>query len=359
MRYVLIMAGGSGKRLWPLSRQGEPKQLLRLIEGKSLLRIAYERVQGYVPDQNIIICTGAAYADTVAAQLPEIPAENLLGEPEGRDSLNAVAWTAAVIARRDPEAVMAVLTADHIMDEVDVFQARLDEGFALAEARADAFVTFGVVPTSPQTGFGYLHRGAPVDGFDHAFEVQEFKEKPDVATAEAYLATGEYWWNSGMFVWRAATLLQTLATLQPTTHALVSELAAHPDRLASIFPRLPKISVDYAVMEPVSAGSAAGQVVAVELPIRWHDVGSFLALAGQLDHDADGNAATGATVSLDAANNLLINRGGPDHVLAVADIENMAVITTPHATLVIPLDQSERVKDLVARVVADHGELHG
>lgn len=359
MRYVLIMAGGSGKRLWPLSRQGEPKQLLTLIEGKSLLRIAYERVQGFVPDANVIICTGASYADTVSAQLPEIPAENLLGEPEGRDSLNAVAWTAAVIAQRDPEAVMAVLTADHIMDDVDVFRARLDEGFRLAEAHADAFVTFGVVPTSPQTGFGYLHRGRPVDGFEHACQVQEFKEKPDLATAEAYLATGEYWWNSGMFVWRTATLLTTLAALQPTTHALVGELAAHPDRLAAIFPRLPKISVDYAVMEPVSAGAVQGRVVAVELPIRWHDVGSFLALAGQLDHDADGNAASGATVSLDAANNLLINRGGPEHVLAVADIENMAVITTPHATLVIPLDQSERVKELVARVVESHGERHG
>lgn len=359
MRYVLIMAGGSGKRLWPLSRQGEPKQLLTLIEGKSLLRIAYERVQGFVPDANILLCTGASYADTVAAQLPEIPAENMLGEPEGRDSLNAVAWSAAVIAERDPQAVMAVLTADHIMDEVDVFQQRLAEGFALAEEHADAFVTFGVVPTSPQTGFGYLHRGDRVDGFDHAHEVKEFKEKPDLRTAESYLATGEYWWNSGMFVWRAETLLTTVAALQPQTYALVRELAAHPERLATIFPRLPKISVDYAVMEPVSAGAVEGRVIAIELPIRWHDVGSFLALAGQLDHDADGNAASGTTVSLDAANNLLINRGGADHVLAVADIENMAVITTPHATLVIPLDQSERVKDLVARVVDAHGERHG
>ncbi|MGA4508353.1 mannose-1-phosphate guanylyltransferase [Propionibacteriaceae bacterium G1746] len=359
MRYVLIMAGGSGKRLWPLSRQGEPKQLLNLIEDKSLLRIAFERIQGFVPEGNVVVCTGAAYSDIVAAQLPEVPDENLLGEPEGRDSLNAVAWAAAVIARRDPDAVMAVLTADHIMDPVETFRERLDEGFRLAEAHADSFVTFGVVPTSPQTGFGYLHRGEPIVGFDHACVVKEFKEKPDLATAEAYLATGEYWWNSGMFVWRADTFLSTLQQLQPRSFSLVSELADHPDRLATIFPRLPKISVDYAIMEPVSAGAVDGRVIAVELPIRWHDVGSFLALAGQLDHDADGNAATGATVSLDAANNLLINRAGAEHVLAVADIDHMAVITTPHATLVIPLDQSERVKELVARVVAAHGERHG
>lgn len=359
MRYVLIMAGGSGKRLWPLSRQGEPKQLLTLIEDKSLLRIAYERVQGWVPDENVIVCTGAAYAGTVSSQLPEIPAANMLGEPMGRDSLNAVAWSAAVIARRDPEATMAVVTADHIMDDVDVFRARLDEGFRIAEAQPDAFVTFGVVPTSPQTGFGYLHRGEHVDGFEHACEVQEFKEKPDLETAEAYLASGEYWWNSGMFVWQAASFLEALRRLQPRTHELVSELAEHPERVEAVFPRLPKISVDYAIMEPLSHGAVDGRVIAVELPIRWHDVGSFLALAGQLDHDADGNAASGTTVSLDAANNLLINRAGADHVLAVADIDHMAVITTANATLVIPLDQSERVKDLVARVVEAHGERHG
>ena len=359
MRYVLIIAGGSGKRLWPLSRQGEPKQLLTLIEGKSLLRIAYERVQGFVPDENIIVCTGAAYADTVAAQLPEIPTQNLLGEPEGRDSMNAVAWPAAIIAARDPEATMAVLTADHIMDPVDVFRERLDEGFRVAESDDEAFVTFGVVPTSPQTGFGYLHRGEPIEGFEHTCAVRAFKEKPDQSTAERYLATGEYWWNSGMFVWRAQTFLGAMAQVQPRAHAQVLELASHPERVNQIYLALPKISVDYAIMEPVSSEAVPGRVVAVELPIRWHDVGSFLALAGQLDHDADGNAATGTTVSLDASNNLLINRAGAEHVLAVAEIENMAVITTANATLVIPLDQSERVKDLVARVVEAHGDVHG
>lgn len=359
MRYVLIMAGGSGKRLWPLSRQGEPKQLLTLIEGKSLLRIAYERVQGFVPDENIIICTGAAYADTVAAQLPEIPAENLLGEPLGRDSLNAVAWPAAVIARRDPDAVMAVLTADHIMDPVELFRERLDEGFRIAEQTEDAFVTFGVVPTGPATGFGYLHRGEPLEGFEHAQEVQAFKEKPDAETAEAYLRSGEYWWNSGMFVWRVPTFLNALTNLQPVTHRQVQALAEQPERLGEIYPQLIKISVDYAIMEPVSTDAVPGRVIAVELPISWHDVGSFMALAQQLHHDGADNAATGTTVTLDSSHNLLINRGGPDHVLAVAGLEHMAVVTTQHATLVIPLDASERVKDLVARVVEEHGESHG
>jgi mannose-1-phosphate guanylyltransferase len=164
MRYVLIVAGGSGKRLWPLSRQDMPKQLLKVVGGKSLLRLAYERVAGLVPDENVLVCTGADYASTVAADLPELPAANILGEPEGRDSLNAVAWPAAILAARDPEAVVAVVTADQIMNPVDAFQSALDEAFTVAEESPDVLVTFGVVPTSAHTGYGYLQRGAALPG---------------------------------------------------------------------------------------------------------------------------------------------------------------------------------------------------
>lgn len=353
MRYVVIVAGGSGKRLWPLSRQGEPKQLLPLIDDTSLLRISYERVRGVVTDDRILICTGADYADQVAEQVPEIPRENILGEPEGRDSLNAVAWPAALLARRDDDAVMAVLTADHIMRPESLFRARLDEAFAIAEQRAESLVTFGVVPTSPQTGFGYLHRGAELGG--HACVVSEFREKPDRKLAERYLASGEYWWNSGMFVWRASTLLAALERLHPDTHRDVLALAEDPSRLAEIYPRLHKTSVDYGVMEPVSRGEAPGQVVAVELPISWYDVGSFLALAGQLPADDDRNARQGATVVLDSFDNLVINRRSDDHVVAIAGLRSMAVVVTDRATMVVPLADSERVKELVARVSDERG----
>src|SRR5918996_5097921 len=235
MRYVLIVAGGSGRRLWPLSRQGMPKQLLKVVDGKSLLRIAYERLQGVVPDDRILVCTGADYAHVVAAELPELDPGNILGEPEGRDSLNAVAWPAAVLAARDPDAVVAVVTADQIMHPVSAFQQALAEGFAFAEEHAEALVTFGVVPTSPHTGYGYLRRGPAMPGHADICAVAEFKEKPDRATAEDYLASGEYWWNSGMFVWRAQTLLDQLALLQPVTYAAILELAAAPERLAEIY----------------------------------------------------------------------------------------------------------------------------
>ena len=162
------MAGGSGKRLWPLSRRGEPKQLLPLFDGKSLLQLAYERVRGVVAAENVLVCAGAAYSDVVAAQLPEVPAANILGEPEGRDSLNAVAWPAAVLARRDPDAVVAVVTADQLITPVDVFARALDDGFRLATDDPGALVAFGVVPTSPHTGYGYLQRGEAIDGFPGA-----------------------------------------------------------------------------------------------------------------------------------------------------------------------------------------------
>jgi mannose-1-phosphate guanylyltransferase len=355
MRYVLIVAGGSGKRLWPLSRQDMPKQLLKVVNGKSLLRIAYERLAGIVPPEAVLVCTGADYANVVRAELPEVDPANILGEPEGRDSLNAVAWPAAVLAARDPDAVVAVVTADQIMHPVSVFQDALAEGFALAEERPDVLVTFGVVPTSPHTGYGYLHRGAALPGHPDVCSVVEFKEKPDLATATEYLASGEYWWNSGMFVWRARTLLDQLAALQPVTYELVSELAAAPERLAEIYPQLLKISVDYAVMEPVSQGQGTASVVAVRLPITWHDVGGFASLGEHLPRDEAGNALHGASVLVDAHDNLVINTAEDGRLVAVVGLSDTVIVQTPQITLVCPVSEAERIKELVAEVTARLG----
>jgi mannose-1-phosphate guanylyltransferase len=358
MRYVLIMAGGSGKRLWPLSRQGMPKQLLKVVGGKSLLRIAYERLDGVVPPQQVLICTGADYAHLVAAELPEVEPANILGEPEGRDSLNAVAWPAALLAARDPDAVIGVVTADQIMHPVESFRSALVEGFEVAEASEDVLVTFGVVPTSPHTGYGYLRRGASIAGHPDVCAVAEFKEKPDRATAEAYLASGDYWWNSGMFVWRAQTLLAQLEQLQPQTYEAVTQLAAAPDQLAEIYPRLDKISVDYAVMEPVSQGKGTARVVAVRLPITWHDVGGFAALGEQLPRDEHGNAISGASVLVDARDNLVINQAEDGRLVAVVGLSDTVIVQTSQITLVCPTSEAERIKDLVAEVTAQLGRAY-
>jgi mannose-1-phosphate guanylyltransferase len=331
-----------------------PKQLLTLIGGKSLLRLAYERVAGAVPDDHILVCAGAAYLDVVGQELPELPAANLLGEPVGRDSLNAVAWPAALLASRDPEAVVATLTADHVIRPIPAFQTALDEAFRAAETDPLALVTFGVVPTGPLTGFGYLKRGSQVEGLPQTYVVEEFKEKPDQATAAAYVDSGDYWWNSGMFVWRAQTLLDQLAVLQPVTYAGVMELAAHPETLDQVYPALPKNSVDFAVMEPVSNGLASAHVVAVKLAIEWYDVGGYAALAEHLAQQ-DGNAVEGRVVALDSAGNVIVNRGGENALVAVVGLTDTVVVTAGGVTLVCPKDRAEDVKKLVAAVMQAAG----
>lgn len=354
MRYVVIMAGGSGTRLWPLSRQGTPKQLLPLVGGKSLLRLAFERSLGSVPAERVWVVTGAAYAEAVAADLPELPATNILGEPVGRDSLNAAAWPAAVLQRLDPDAVIAQVSADHVIEPVEVFAERLDVAFGLAEADADVLVTLGVVPTSAHTGYGYLHRGEAIPGRDGAHRVLDFAEKPAREVAESYLASGEYWWNSGMFVWRAATLLEQLRLLHPTTHRAVLDLAEHPGLLGEIFPRLAKTSLDYAVMEPVSLGQGSAHVAAVSLPVQWRDVGGYASLAEILTTDAAGNAVSGLSVALDASDNVVVN-AEDGSVIGLLGVSGLVIVRTRQATLVARAEDAERIKELVAAITEQAG----
>ncbi len=355
MRYVVIMAGGSGTRLWPLSRQGRPKQLLELFDGHSLLRQAYDRVLDVVPTGNVLVCTGRAYAADVARQLPGLAKENILGEPKGRDSLNAVAWSAAELAHRDPDAVVAMVTADQVIQPVDEFQRALGVAFDVAESVPGALVTLGVVPDSPHVGYGYLHRGEVLEGFPGVYRIAEFREKPSLEVAERYLESGEYWWNAGMFVWRAATLLDQLEQLQPETAVIVREIAAHPERLDHLFPTLKKISVDYAVMEPASVGKTDATVVGVPLNVDWKDVGGFASLAQLFSTDENGNVVNGRTVTLDSSGCVLINELGPDHVITTIGMTDSLIVATPSATLVAQLSDSERVKELVALVRARAG----
>lgn len=366
MQYGVIMAGGAGTRLWPLSRSEKPKQLLEVIRGKSLLQLSYERLRVFLPAERIFVCTGEAHRSAVLANLPELPADNLLGEPTGRDTANAVGFPAAVLHKRDPDAVMVITTADHVISPQERFQAAVETAFAVAEQSPSSLVTFGIVPTHGHTGLGYVQRGEALKvktdaGAPGAYKVQAFKEKPDKATADRYVETGRYYWNSGMFVWRCDTVLAELAQLLPESHRGLTQIADAWDTprraevLNAVYPTLPKISIDYGVMEPASQGKGKASVAVVEMPVQWLDVGSWPALAETLETDEHNNACEGeAFVFVDADDNIVVSED-PKHLIALIGVSDMIVVHAKDTTLVCPKDQSQRVKDMVAKVKEKFG----
>jgi len=345
MRYAVIMAGGSGTRLWPMSRAHRPKQLIPFLNGKSLLQLACERLDGLLPPQRCYICAGLAHAHLMPPDLP------FLGEPVGRDTLNTVGFTAAVIARRDANAVIGVFTADHVIEPVDAFQKIVECGFRLVEQSPQTLVTFGITPTGPATGYGYLQLGAAID--ESARVVEQFKEKPDAATAQQYFDAGpqRYLWNSGMFVWQATTLLDCIRRYHPDNHAALMRIADAwdtPQRdavLAELFPQLKKISVDFAVMEPASRDPQV-RVAAIPMPLRWLDVGSWSSFAQTCRKDAAANALAADRALLLNCRRTLVASSDPKHLVAVAGCDDLIVIHTPDATLVCRADQAEAIKEL-------------
>ncbi|MDR1790587.1 MAG: NTP transferase domain-containing protein [Propionibacteriaceae bacterium] len=354
MRYVVIMAGGSGTRLWPLSVAGTPKQLLPILGGKSLLQKAFERATALVPAEQVLVVTSASYAEQVAAQLPGLLPENLLGEPEGRDSLNAAAWPAAVLAARDPDAVIAQITADQLIDPLKKFVKAFERAFTLAVS-TDLLVTLGIVPTHAHTGFGYIRRSEKIEDVKGAYLVSKFVEKPKRKVAEEYLESGKYWWNAGLFVWKAATFLEHLREQEPEVFDGVSQIAADPSRLGEIFPTLKKTSIDYGIMEPLAGKGSKSKVAVVALNADWRDVGGYPSLGDILENDESNNSVMGQVVSVAANDNIIIN-DDPDTVIGVVGIEGLVVVRTGKATLVVPVDQAEKIKKLVPRVAEAVGE---
>ena len=354
MRYALIMAGGSGTRLWPMSRANLPKQLIPFINGKSLLQLAYERLEGLVPPSNRYVCAGQIHAELICRALA-LPKEQFLGEPVGRDTLNAVGLSAAIIAKREPEAVIAVFTADHIIEPTDQFQRIVDHGFRLAEKVPNTLVTFGITPTAAVTGYGYLQLGELID--DSARIVQQFKEKPDAETAARYFAAGSqrYLWNSGMFVWGAATLLDCIHRYEPENFAGLSRIGDawnSPQRdavLTEVFPKLKKISVDFAVMEPASRDPQV-RVAAVPMPLKWLDVGSWPMFAETCSKDEQGNAISAERTLLLDSRRMLVASNNPKHLITTIGCDDLLIIHTADATLVCHKDRAESIKELHKQV---------
>lgn len=335
-----------------MSTQAMPKQLIPFIDGKSLLQIAVERLEQLLPADRILICAGEAHRQAIVAGVPGMTDERFISEPMGRDTLNAVGLATGVIHARDPEAVVGIFTADHLITPVQQFVATVKQGYELAEAQPRTLVTFGIEPTHAATGYGYLQLAEQV-GESGAMRVAQFKEKPEEALARQYVAAGpdQYLWNSGMFVWQAGTLMQCIERFAPENYAgLMRCIHAwdQSDRQAVLqreYPKLKKISIDYAVMEPASQDAQVA-VAAVPMPVHWLDVGSWPSFAKTCEQDEAGNTAAGCKhLQLSSANTLVASTDD-QHLIATLGVENLIVIHTGNATLVCHSDHAQRIKEL-------------
>lgn len=340
--WAVVPAGGAGTRLWPLSRRRSPKFLHDLTgSGRTLLQATADRLGPLVGDR-LVVVTGVAHAAAVADQLPGLPAGRLIAEPSPRDSMPAIALAAAFVERWDPDAVLGSFAADHVISDDAAFHACVRE--AVAVARTGRLVTIGITPTYAATGFGYIRSGARLDGFGSACSVVEFVEKPDPVRAAEYLATGAFSWNAGMFVVGASVLLDLLAAYHPDLAAGARAIAADPVRLEELWPTLTKIAIDHAVAEPAAAD---GRVAVVPARFGWDDIGDFASLSALLPGGVEPTQVLGdgsLVVSRDSTG-LVVPGGG--RVVAVVGLEDVVVVDTPDAVLVVAKNRAQDVKAVV------------
>jgi mannose-1-phosphate guanylyltransferase len=336
--HPVIMAGGRGTRFWPASREERPKQFLAVAGSDSLLTLTGRRLAPLSGAHAVWVVTNAAHVGLAADHLPEVPRDQIVGEPVGRNTAPCAALAAALVAREDPEGVVLLAPADHWIGDEDAFRAAVR--VAADAARSErALVTFGVVPTGPETGYGYIEAGEAAG--DRVMRVVRFTEKPDRTTAEGFLAGGRHYWNSGIFAWRADVFLEELGAHHPDMVEKCRRIADANDResaLAGLWNDLESISVDYAVLE------RSGRVLVVPAEFPWSDVGSWNALAGLRPGDDRGNVLEGPVVAVDARDCLV--RAG-DRQVAIVGLDGVLVVDTPDALLVCPKDRAQDVKKVV------------
>jgi mannose-1-phosphate guanylyltransferase len=341
------MAGGGGTRFWPRSRQKRPKQFLTLAGERSLLQQACDRLEALVPAERTWIITGAAHVDETRRQLPHLPSERAIGEPCGRDTAACIGLGAALIAANDPDAVMLVTPADHVIEPVQEFGRAVHVAEQMALEHPRALVTFGITPTFPATGYGYIQCGPELCSRQavSVFQVQAFREKPTPDLAALFLDSGEYFWNAGIFVWKAATILEALRFNQHHLHAALERIAAAwptPKReevLRREYETLDKISIDYAVMEK------AKEVLVVQAPFRWDDVGSWLAVERMNPQDADGNTVIGSHAGINTKGCVIA--GENDRLITTIGVKDLIIIQDSDAVLIANRNDEGAVKQLV------------
>ena len=348
--WAVVPAGGSGTRLWPLSRSASPKFLLDLTgSGRSLLQETVDRLAPLAGDR-LLVVTGARHRDRVVEQLPMVSSERVLAEPSPRDSMAAIGLAAAVLEREDPDAVMGSFAADHVIRRPDAFERAVT--LAAEVARDGWLVTLGIEPTRPATAFGYIRQGGPLDGHPGTFRVEQFVEKPDAEVAASYVDSGDYRWNAGMFVVRPRVLLDLLARWHSDLATDLRALAADPGAVDEVWPRLTRIAIDHAVAEPAAA---EGLVATVPADLGWDDVGDFHSLATVL---GDGDLLVlgeGEDVLAEDSSGLVVPRGG--RLVALVGVDDIVVVDTPDALLVTTRERAQDVKALVDRLRTSRPDL--
>lgn len=350
--YVVILAGGGGTRLWPHSRRSRPKQFLPMLpDGETLIGATARRTTGVVPIERTLVVTTAEQVPELRRCLPELPVDNILVEPMGRNTAPCIGLAALVLWKRDPQAVMAVLPSDHYVANEAGFRQTLSA--ALSVAQQGHVVTLGIRPTHPETGYGYIELGPASSG---VLVASAFVEKPNRQRAEEYLASGRYLWNAGTFFFPAQRILDELRQQLPELSTILDELGEHPERTAVRYPEAPAISIDYAVMERLGLATV-GEARAIRvLPgdFGWNDVGSFAALEALHPADAGKNhvfassAETPSPVILDSHDNLVWSDG--KRLLALVGVSDLIVATTDDAVLVMPKSKAQQVKDVVSQL---------
>lgn len=339
MIYAVIMAGGQGTRLWPQSRERQPKQLWEILNGQSMLQDTVARVFPLIAPPQILVITGEALYRPIQAQLPQIPTRNIIVEPLGKSTAPCVGLAALYIDQ--PDACMVVLAADHVIRDKAEFQRILQLGVEVA-SQGENLVTFGIKPQGPETGFGYIRRGAAVQ--PEVYRVRQFAEKPDYPTAQSFIASGEYYWNSGMFVWKVSTLLTMLRRYLPKLYEGLMQIKAAlgaPDEqrvIAEVFERIEAVSIDYGIMEKADA------TYMVPGDFGWNDVGSWAALPEVWGSDADGNTCQGQVVTIDSRGNIVYH---PDGLTALIGVENLIVVKVQDVVLVCAKEQAQKVREIV------------
>jgi mannose-1-phosphate guanylyltransferase len=351
MLHALIMAGGGGTRFWPRSRASKPKQFLALAGEQTLLQQTVERIESLVPPERTWIITAAAHVNETARQLPQLARERIVGEPCGRDTAPCIGLGAALIRRHDPEAIMAVMPADHVIEPAQEFRRAVQVAEQMVQENPTAFVTFGITPTFPSTGFGYIERGpeAAERLGVKVYCVASFREKPVDEVAKQFFTAGRYSWNSGIFFWRADAILEALRANRPALADAVEMLADswttpwRDETLAREYPRIEKISIDYAVMETAIAQGRT--VLVIDAPYRWDDVGSWLALERMNRQDADHNTVCANHCGVDTERCIVV--GDAKGLIATAGVSDLIIVQDGDCILVADRTKEASIKKLV------------